>query len=375
MAKSTKIRVMLSSRCNDEFPAGSGHSLSDIRKTLKQEIEASKTLHKALFEVWINEDAPPADATQDSWESCLQAVRECDVMIVLSNGNAGWAKGDGDIGICHAEYMQGLATARGKVRLVALPNVAPGTGPQAVRNKRFQEYLAQQTAFRGGEVRTIADLRKRVFEALADAVVTLTQRGVSASASARFDMGQALDWTRLDFRQRKGEMERVLREALAAKSDARVAGDAVVLSMAGTPVAFIVHAIPAAFSVAAARELVGRPFLLDHERADLLKKAQGPLHLIACHRAATETQATNLLGFADATVVSGPFGVYVADDVQKVQFAFLVNCRDESHTRHALQRFFEWLEQTGEAEILVARARSRARIVKVIAEEMNKNKG
>ena len=118
--------------------------------------------------------------------------------------------------------------------------------------------------------------------------------------------------------------------------------------------------------------MVGRPFLRDHERTDLLKKAQGPLHLIACHRGATETQARALLGFPDAIVVSDLFGIYVADEVQKVQFAFLANCRDDAQTRHALQRFLEWLEQSTEALRLAARAQSRANIVRTIAAENKK---
>ena len=82
-----------------------------------------------------------------------------------------------------------------------------------------------------------------------------------------------------------------------------------------------------------------------------------------------ESQATKLLGFRDATVVSARFGVFVADSVQKIQFAFIVNCRDESTTRHGVQRFFEWLEQTGENELVTQRAKSRASIVKAIAKE------
>jgi hypothetical protein len=66
-------------------------------------------------------------------------------------------------------------------------------------------------------------------------------------------------------------------------------------------------------------------------------------------------------------VVTAPFGIYVADDVQKVQF--LSNCRDETATRHALQRFIEWLDIAGEAADLVERARSRKRIVQTIAKE------
>jgi hypothetical protein len=370
LAKSL-IRVMLSSRCLDAFPLGSGTTLTDLRRQLKTEIESVKVLGRKLFEVWINEDAPPSEGTQDSWEACLQAVRECDVLIVLSNGNAGWAAADGDIGICHAEYMEGLRSAQAKVRLVALPTVPVAKGAAGERNGRFQAYLAKQTAFRGGQVKTVDDASQRVFEALSDAVIALTQRGVQAGASSRFDTGAALDWTRLDFRQRKRVMEATVTSALSGIQGAKAAAGGVLVPLDGKPIAMVVHAIPAAFTVAAARELVGRPFLDDHQRTALLALAHGPLHLIACHRGATETQATSLLGFPDATVVSGPFGVFVADDVQKVQFAFLANCRDDAQTRHASQRFFEWLQQTGEAALVARRAVSRARIVKVVAKEMD----
>lgn len=151
MAQSKRIKVMLSSRCNDRFPADSDQTLSNIREQLKREIEGTKLFGKQVFEVWINEDAPPADGMQDSWDACLQAVRDCDVLLVLSNGNAGWASGDGDIGICHAEYMEGLATTRGKVRFIAMPNIPidDGREAEAARNQRFQAFIAQQTPFRG----------------------------------------------------------------------------------------------------------------------------------------------------------------------------------------------------------------------------------
>lgn len=58
-----KIRVMISSRCNDVFD---GAPLSDLRKRAKERIEAAKIFGSAAFEVWINEDAPPDDTSQDS---------------------------------------------------------------------------------------------------------------------------------------------------------------------------------------------------------------------------------------------------------------------------------------------------------------------
>lgn len=374
MASSSKIKVMISSRCKDGFPVSTrkgGQSLTDIRRELKKEIEAQKLFGTAVFEVWINEDAPPAPGTLDSWDKCLAQVKDCDILLVLANGSAGWAKDADGVGVCHAEYMYGLNSAPGKVWVVALPETEPAKPDEVQRNERFAEYLNQQSAFRGDTVKTIDELKVRVRQALSDAVVTLTQRGVKSSGSSRFDMGQALDWSRLDFRERTQRMQEALMDSLVSRGT-RLGANLISAPVAKTKVAFAIHAIPAAMGIAAAREAMGRPFLRDHERVSELGGSAGPVHLIACHRTATESQAIALLGFPDATVVSGSFGIYVADDVQKVQFVFLKNCRDESNLRHAQQRFFEWLEQTGEADLLAKRATSRLRIVKAIANELKR---
>lgn len=77
----------------------------------------------------------------------------------------------------------------------------------------------------------------------------------------------------------------------------------------------------------------------------------GPVHLIACHRGATESQSLKHLGFPDATAASTHSWVYVADKVQRIQIPFLANCRDETTTNLALS----------------ARAAARSRIVRAIA--------
>lgn len=206
MAQSKRIKVMLSSRCNDRFPADSDQTLSNIREQVKREIEGTKLFGKQVFEVWINEDAPPADGMQDSWDACLQAVRDCDVLLVLSNGNAGWASGDGDIGICHAECMEGLATTRGKVRFIAMPNIPVDDGreAEAARNQRFQAFIAQQTPFRGGLVSTVDQLRIHCFRGRAcRGLGQLLPKGYSATVelgadSAIYFVGcgaSVIDWS------------------------------------------------------------------------------------------------------------------------------------------------------------------------------------
>src|SRR4051794_29719263 len=125
MATSSKIRVMISSRCNDRFPQGNpvNPTLTELRKDLKKEIEGQELFGVKPFEVWINEETPPKGGKWDSWDVCIEAVKDCDILLVLSNGNAGWAKNKGDLGICHAELMTGLSQAPGKVSLIPLGNV------------------------------------------------------------------------------------------------------------------------------------------------------------------------------------------------------------------------------------------------------------
>ncbi len=374
MAKSSKLRVMISSRCNDAFPTNSkGRLLSDIRKDLKAAVEELKVFGEPIFEVWINEDTPPQSGTRDSWEVCMQAVKDCDILIALSNGNAGWARNGGDIGICHAELETGLSHAPAKVRLISLGKVKLTETDEGKLNERFQNYVDKQNLFRGDTVTTEAHLIERVKDAIRDALIALAQAGVRESSKGRFHSGAALDWSRLHFNARQAEMRRVLHDSMRERDDSSWDGANLFVRLGNVDVLCISAAIPAALTVTAAKEMVGQPFLRDHELSPVLSQrgggCGGPVHVIACHKTATEAQAIRLLGFPDATVVSAPFGIFVADDIQKVQFAFIVNCRDESTTRHGAQRFFEWLAQTGEDALVAERAQARARIVAAIARE------
>jgi hypothetical protein len=374
MALSRNIRIMISSRgISDRFPPGDKRSstLETIRKKLKNDIQAQDLFGSKAFEVWINEDAPPEAGTLDSWEICLNAVRESDILLVLYNGNAGWAKEEGEIGICHAELATAYDTAPGKIRLINLGVIPTDNSDSGKRNKRFQNYVATQSPFRGGQVKTVEHLEQRVGEALRDAVVRLTQSGVLEASRGSSYTGQSLDWNRMNFAERRHAIISVLRDAVAQRTNATEDKGNLLVRLDKQEVLFVTDAVPAAMSVSAAREIVGQPFLKDHTRNDILTgKRGGPVHLIGCHKNITEAQAMKLLGFSDATVISTPFGVYVADNVQKIQLVLIANCRDDANTRHGVQRFFEWLQQTGEGELLVQRAAARARIVKSIAQEL-----
>jgi len=214
-------------------------------------------------------------------------------------------------------------------------------------------------------------LKSCVFETLNQVLIRLCQAGVRESNKQKFHSGEALDWSRLSFEDRAKMMRNTIVECLQERGG-RLDDDegGVILEIGRRDVFTCTHAVPATLGIAAARELVGRPFLNDYLLNDSLgRNVFGPIHLIACQKNATENQALNLLGFPDATCISAPFGVFVADNVQKVQFAFLTNCRDDTTSRHSVQRFFEWLNQSGEGELVALRAQSRKKIVHAIAKE------
>lgn len=360
---------MLSSRCNDRFPLSSGKPLSDTRRLLKDHLINTNLFDQQLFDVWINEDAPPASG-QDGWDACMDQVDKADVVIVLYNGNAGWSKEKGGVGICHGELKRALDTAPGKVRVISLGPKADIEKPDGPSDEGFRAFVDRHNLFHEA-ADSLEELQHVVEQTVLHAFADLVGLGGREARKGRYYSGDALVWSKLDYEARRKRIRETLESALIAAGAKRTGEFTVERSLERDKVLFVIDGIPASLTVSAAREIVGRPFLRDYAFAKKLKKTVGPVHIIGCNRNATESQAVQLLGFPDATVVTAPFGVFVADDVQKIQFALLSNCRDETTTRNALDRFVEWLDASGETNDLIGRARSRKRIVEVVADELH----
>jgi hypothetical protein len=368
MAAPKRIRVMISSRCLDEILFnGKQSSLSDVRKAIKADLEAELLLGSELFEVWINEDAPPAPGKEDSWETCMRQVKEADVVLALYNGIGGWADRNGEIGICHGELQTALAEAPGKVWLIELPLAKSSPGNTA-RDTKFQQFVSAQALFRGSKANTGEEAVAVAKQALREAVSDLVRLGVREASRGKLYAGTALNWSRLDYEARRKATIAVIRDSLETSGGKVLTENVVIFELNGSPVLLACDSVPAGMSVAHAREMVGQPFLKDHQKASFLqKKVIGPVHVIACQKSVSESQAISLLGFPDATIVSAPFGIYMADNVQKIQIVLIKDCRDPTSTNVGLQRFMTWLRQTGEDILLVHRAKARTRIVKAIA--------
>jgi hypothetical protein len=355
------VRVMISSRCGDTFD---GQTLSTHRRVLQKDLESEKLFGEQVFEVWINETAGPAPGLATWWEWCIAQARDADLVIVLYDGHSGGTlMQQGGVGICDAEFVAAMAAAPHKVRVIYLD---PLQSPTTAADVRFKADLEVAKPFRMSAA-TGAELRGAVRQSVLDGLRGLALLGSREAKRGRAWTGSALVWTRLDFANRRAAMREVLLDALGAGA-APLAGNAVTTLIDGHEVLAVCDAIPAALTVAAARELAGQPFLRDHQFAPLLTSGiGGPVHFIACHRGVTEAQGLRQLGFSDAIVVHPPFGVYVADEVQKIQMLFLADCRDPTTTRSRVDEAREWLDRAQEAPELRRRADERAQVVRLIA--------
>jgi hypothetical protein len=220
----------------------------------------------------------------------LREIDDADIVLVIYNGNAGWTVLPTGIGICHAELERALAQAPAKVRLIAL---SPLPTPLTDADTRFRDYVNTQSPFRSS-ASTGEELITAAKAALAAGIVHQVGLGLIEAKKGKYHLGAALDRTRLDFENRKQTMENVIEEALGSKKSGLVAIDKVKM-------VFVVHAIPDSFSTAEAREMVGRPFLVDYRMVDAapLKNAanHGPVHLIGVHKSMTEFDSRFCRGY------------------------------------------------------------------------------
>ena len=372
MAASTRIRVMISSRCETEIEfQKTKKKLSEVRKALKKQLEDFRLpdQKKALFECWINEDGSSGAGSRTWWEHCIKQAKDADLVIVLYTGGAGGGLAGSDMGICHAELEAAMNVAAERIRVIKLPNSPVGSDAlQVKRDEYFQEYFDSLGHFRSS-AKNGEELLLKVWNEVQSALVDLVRLGSSASHLSQASTGQALEWHRLGYEERKRQMEEAITSSLSNQPGAVRSGSGVIVHINGAEVFLKAHAVPASLAESTARELVGQPFLSDHKLYDELTKSKaGPIHVVACPKGVTESQALRMLGFPDATVVSDSFGVHIADNIQKIQMVLLKECVSPSAIRRQLAEWFEFLSRTNEDQYVFNRAKARFSIVKAIAD-------
>jgi hypothetical protein len=374
MPESTKIRVMISSRCETEIEfKGKRQKLGEVRRALKKQLEDFRLPNQedALFDCWINEAATGAPGSRNWWDNCVKQAGDADLVIVLYTGAAGGGLDGSDMGICHAELERAMDVAADRVRVIKLPDAPEASDTlQKKRDVSFKKYFENLGYFRT-TAKTGDEVLVKVWNEIQPALVDLVRAGSGFLHLSQASTGQALKWKRLSYEDRKEAMEQAMTESLENRPSATKTSRGVVVRIKGNAVYLKPHASPASLSESAAREMVGQPFLTDHTLYGEVRrlKAVGPIHLIACPKGVTETQALRMLGFPDATIVSDSFGVHVADSIQKIQLVLLKNCVSPTAIRRQIAEWFEFLRRTGEERFVVERAEARARIIEAVAKE------
>lgn len=372
MAASTKIRVMISSRCETEIEFQSKkQKLTEVRRAVKKQLEEFRLPNQkqALFECWINEDGSSGPGSRTWWKHCIKQAKDADLVIVLYTGGAGGGLSGSDMGICHAELEAAMNVAADRVRVIKLPSSpAASDALQVRRDENFVKYFDSL-----GHFRTFAkngeEVLQKVWNEVQPALVDLVRLGSSSFHLSQASTGQALEWHRLNYEERKRQMEEAITASLSSQPGSVKSRSGVVVRIKGTEVFLKAHAAPASLSESTAREMVGQPFLSDYKLYDELTKSKaGPIHVVVCPKSVTESQALKMLGFPDATVVSDSFGVHIADNIQKIQIVLLKECVSPSAIRRQLAEWFEFLSRTEEDRYVLDRAKARFSIVKAIAD-------
>ncbi len=370
------IRVMISSRAESAVFSGEARiKLTDLRKRLQKSLHALRWSTEAaghaeaissgqqIFDVWIHENEKAKSSKRSPFDLSLDEIRRADIVIVLYNGEAGWKLDEQGIGICHAEFQEAVSR-RGNI--VYLIELQPVPKPKDESDRKFSTALERSRPFKLS-VKTETELHQAVLELLHKAVAELAHQGASGGRSR--DRGLALDWSRLDMSRRRYEMTKTLATELFVPTEKAKKDGPCQVKLADAQLAACLHAVPGAMSVAAAREMLGQPFLRDHLWADQLsKQTPGIVHLIACYKGVTENQASKIIGTPDTMTVASDFGVYAADHVQQIQMIFLANCADTVAVAVGVRRLHEWLHSTDEVMYLRERAVSRTKILKTIHE-------
>lgn len=364
------INIMISSRNNAKFD---NRPLTEIRTELKEMIEKEEIFGGKLYEVWINEYEATQSFEEKIWNKCLSEARRADIVLVLYNGQAGWVRPKDTIGICHDEVREAVESAPGKVFAI---DIREGTATvksskqEENANQDFQQYMQQHELFQNS-VKTYDELIEKVKLTLQNAITSLFKKGVLSAHRSKNNTGEALNWKFMDYEKRSASIIRALQQAIHIPEIGEKTDRYYYLTFEKKNVLIVLHAIPDALSIPKARERVGQPFLEDYKLQKSLEGENviGPVHVIGCHKNVTDAQARNILGFPDATILKDSFGVYVADNIQKIQMIFIADCSDPSSTKSGFQQFLNWLDYTGETKSLIKRANSRKNIVLAIADE------
>ena len=177
-----------------------------------------------------------------------------------------------------------------------------------------------------------------------------TQKRVVAGATV---YGETLDWSKLNYPERHAS----LKEQAKTLFDTLPAFENVIKAY---------YAIPDHMSVADARNMIGRPFIYEHNLLEKDPATTGVIHFVAVYGNATEIQVKNLVGYPDLTVIKAPFGFYLWEKNVHIQMFFLKACINPDTVKSRLTEVIIWLKGSREQAKILKRAEARYSILEAV---------
>jgi len=366
-----KLKIFLSSRNDDILDLPDGVNLTEMRKSIAAKIEAIRFLGKEIFEVSINEEFG-ADASTDSYNKCLLEIQDSDFVIVLYNGNAGWAPTGIDMGICHAELDAALNVSTKKTAVINMKKYfkpSEKDDAEIARNAAFEKYLLDLNLFNNPVKLPEAQKNRSGFE---NELLNEIEREIRKHLDERIRLSNlyfniagnnkiSLNWKKLKYSDRDMQIKTILSEQLKATATFK-------------DFTYKCYSIPDNMSVEDAKSFTGRPFLNDQDIIEIPTGSEtlkyGPLHFIGVYGNATEIQVKNLIGYPDISVIKEDFGIYVWEQNTHIQLVFLTDCRTPEAVKSKYLLFNSWCVSSGEMENIRKRANARYIIMRAIREAM-----
>jgi hypothetical protein len=370
MSKRTKIPIvhtMISSRCTTEIKKRDGTTvkLTSLREAIKSELEQQQIFGTPLSQVWINENINTVSKLKPSTEVCLERVRSSDVVVVIYSGAAGWVPQGGTLGICQLELKEAYEHSPDKVIFVQLNHSYFAENPTAA-DRTFREYVERHGFFRGGQnAMTFEDVVDQVRREFPGKLKDVLGLGRQINASQQIVLGEKLEWSKLELRNRSEKMVGALSQCF--QTFEHHGKSFPILDIEERKVQIILHAIPDQWSVA--KGIIGN--LRDEELnvTDELGRPVlcGPVHIVACYNKVTAAQARGLIGRTDCPVVQTKFGIYIADKYTGVQFIILNECRDRTSISAQVQNANEWIQNLDVRSDIHRTAHKRSELIVAIS--------
>ncbi len=360
----SKIKIFISSKVNPVFEGltEKDYTLGKLRAFIKTQLEAETFLGEKIFDVILNEDGFEADFTKSAFDTCLKRVSGADVIIILYNGDAGWApdKKKNVNGICHEEYLMAVKDHPGMTFGINISGhfaKVKYSAEQQVRNKSFQDDIDSYYRFKEySEAKNVTELQNYILKLIKADIQSSSEKAFKAKKVADLSntvFGKTLDWSKLNYNQRVTELKS---EAEKDFKDFAPFKDIIVTH----------NIIPDNMSVTDARNYIKRPFLYEQETIKGNKLKKGVVHLISIYGSATETQVKNLVGHPDLTVIKTEFGFYLWEQCTHIQIFFLINCKNPSIIKTRVQLVEIWLKSSKELSKVQQRSVARYSILEAI---------